>query len=100
MESESGFATPPEDPGWGTPGGPPESVTTYTDSAANYVPAADSEFESVGAFGGVDTTIAKKVKYEYRVRALDSQGISGDWSKVKRYVWSPQGARYLAHRPV
>ncbi len=42
------------------------SVTTYTDSGANFVP-----------------NNAFTVKYEYRVQAIDSQGTKGAWSDVK-----------------
>ena len=48
------------------------TATSFTDSAANYVP-------DTATGGGTPFT----VMYEYRVRAVDSNDEAGNWSKVK-----------------
>ena len=39
-----------------------------------------------------DITMPKAVKYEYRVQAIDSNGIAGDWSAVKSVTIPASGA--------
>ena len=47
------------------------TATSHTDSAANFVAPADT------------ASVVHTVKYEYRVRAVDSADQEGDWSAVK-----------------
>ena len=56
------------------------TATSYTDSAANYVAPVDSP------------TAVHSVKYEYRVRAVDSADQEGDWSAVKSVTIPRSGA--------
>ena len=56
------------------------TTTSYTDSAANFVAPADT----------ADNT--HSVEYRYRVQAQDSNGVTGDWSKVKSLAIPRAGA--------
>ena len=74
-----GTSNPDDDSGWvRLPSGLLTS-TSYTDSAANYVP------DSTG-------TAPFAVRYEYRVQAIDSDDVAGDWSAVKRVTIPSAGA--------
>lgn len=82
-------ATPASNPadattGWATlPNAGSLTSTSYTDSAANYVPDTT----------GLDATaVPITVKYEYRVRATDSDSLTGDWSAVKSVTIPAAGA--------
>ena len=79
INTTAGGASTPElaTAGWDTlPSAGALTSTSYRDSAANYVPdnAGDA------------------VKYEYRVRATDSNGITGDPSAVKSVTIPASGA--------
>ncbi len=56
------------------------TATSHTDSAANFVAPADT------------ATAVHTVKYEYRVRAVDSADQEGDWSDVKSVTIPRSGA--------
>ena len=56
-----------------------QAETSYTDSAANYVP----DTTGTGPF---------TVTYEYRVQAIDSNDVAGDWSAVKIVTIPSAGA--------
>ncbi len=56
------------------------AATSHTDSAANFVAPADT------------ASVVHTVKYEYRVRAVDSADQEGDWSAVKSVTIPRSGA--------
>ncbi len=72
-----------------------QSGTSYTDRAANYVPATtigDYRTADGTTYAGSVLNDPKRVKYEYRVRATDSGGTIGDWSEVKSVAVPAAGA--------
>ena len=73
---------PADDTGWEQLGGGHLTSTSYTDNAANYTP------DTTG-------TAPFTVKYEYRVQAIDSNSVAGDWSAVKS-VSIPEAGAVLA----
>ncbi|MDE0337926.1 MAG: fibronectin type III domain-containing protein [Caldilineaceae bacterium] len=70
---------PADDTGWAQLGGGYLTATSYTDSAANYTPDTSG-------------TAPFTVKYEYRVQAIDSNDVAGDWSAVKSVSIPEAGA--------
>lgn len=60
------------------------TATSYTDSAANFVAPADTATE------------VHSVKYEYRVRAVDSTDQEGNWSVVKSVTIPKAGVSLAA----
>ena len=81
-------ATPPvsnpaDDSGWARLPSSLLSTTSYTDSAANYVPDTT---------GLTATAVPIIVEYEYRVQAIDSNDVAGDWSAVKKVSIPSAGA--------
>lgn len=71
---------PADDTGWAQLGGGYLTTTSYTDSAANYLPDSGC------------TVTPCTVKYEYRVQAIDSNDVAGDWSAVKSVSIPAAGA--------
>ena len=61
-----------------------QSGTSYTDNAANYLPADASEF--------TNSPTSFSVRYEYRVQAIDSSDVAGDWSDVESVSIPSAGA--------
>ena len=73
-------STPADNTGWAQLGGGNLSVTSHTDSAANYTPDAAC------------TTTPCTVRYEYRVQAIDSNDVASDWSNVESVTIPAAGA--------
>ena len=73
-------STPTDNTGWAQLGGGNLSVTSHTDSAANYTPDAAC------------TSTPCTVKYEYRVQAIDSNDVASDWSNVVMVTIPEAGA--------
>ena len=73
-------STPADNTGWAQLGGGNLSVTSHTDSAANYTPDVACK------------TTPCTVKYEYRVQAIDSNDVASDWSNVVMVTIPAAGA--------
>ena len=74
---------PSDDTGWAQLGGGYLTATSHTDSAANYTPHSTATCSD---------TEPCTVKYEYRVQAIDSNDVAGDWSAVKSVSIPAAGA--------
>ncbi len=76
-------SNPADNSGWAQLGGGNLSVTSHTDSAANYVPDTT----------GLDPSATPiTVRYEYRVQAIDSNDVANDWSNVVSVTIPAAGA--------
>ena len=87
--ADTPVSNPADDSGWARLPSGLLTTTSYTDNAANYVP---------NTTGLTDTAVPIIVRYEYRVQAIDSNDVAGDWSAVKR-VSIPSAGTVLAAPP-
>ena len=75
-------SNPADDTGWSRLPSGLLTTTSYTDSAANHVPDTT----------GLAATGPYTVMYEYRVQAIDSDDVAGNWSNVKKVSIPSAGA--------